>query len=90
MENDKNIPNGEHSKNPQDWLNASFLFAKALNMILNPNEGIVVDVDENMSLPETKKVIVYKTDNQIHIYDCQDDYEQGTIVNGSPNDDKQD
>lgn len=83
MEEQKNIPNGEFSKNPQDWLNASFLFAKALNLVLKSNEGIVVDVDDTVNLPGTKKVIVYKSENQIHLYHCDDDYEEGTVVNGS-------
>lgn len=90
MEDNKNIPSGEFSKNPQDWLNASFLFAKALNLILKPNEGIVVDVDDSIDLPDTKKVIVFKSDNQIHLYSCEDDYVEGTVVSGSFGVDKQD
>lgn len=90
MEENKNIPSGEFSKNPQDWLNASFLFAKALNLILNPNEGIVVDVDDSINLPDVAKVIVFKSDNQIHLYNCEDDYPEGTVVNGAPVADKKD
>lgn len=77
MENNEQVFN-----NQQDLLIASFLFAKALTFILKEGQGLVLDVDEEAGLPiEYKKVIVFKMDDQIRLYKCDDDYVQGTVVN---------
>jgi hypothetical protein len=67
---------------PQELLNASLLFARALGLILKENEGIVVDVVGDINLGgEVKKVIVFKYENQVHIYKCDEDIPEGNAVN---------
>jgi hypothetical protein len=67
---------------PQDLINASLLFARALGLILKENEGIVVDVTGDIKLgEEVKKVIVFKFENQVHIYKCDEDIPEGNAVN---------
>ena len=67
---------------PQELLNASLLFARALGLILKENEGIVVDVVGDINLgEEVKKVIVFKFENQVHIYKCDEDIPEGNAVN---------
>lgn len=76
-------PNEEgFQENPQDLINASLLFARALGLILKENEGIVVDVVGDIQLgEEVKKVIVFKFQNQVHIYKCDEDIPEGSAVN---------
>jgi hypothetical protein len=67
---------------PQELLNASLIFARALGLILKENEGIVVDVVGDINLgEEVKKVIVFKFENQVHIYKCDEDIPEGNAVN---------
>jgi hypothetical protein len=71
---------------PQDLINASLLFARALGLILKENEGIVVDVTGDIKLgEEVKKVIVFKFENQVHIYKCDEDIPEGNAVNMDTN-----
>jgi hypothetical protein len=76
-------PNEEgFQDNSQDLINASLLFARALGLILKENEGIVVDVVGDIKLgDEVKKVIVFKFENQVHIYKCDEDIPEGNAVN---------
>jgi pheromone shutdown protein TraB len=72
----------EFQDNSQDLINASLLFARALGLILKENEGIVVDVVGDIKLgEEVKKVIVFKFENQVHIYKCDEDIPEGNAVN---------
>jgi len=72
----------EFQDNSQDLINASLLFARALGLILKENEGIVVDVVGEIKLgEEVKKVIVFKFENQVHIYKCDEDIPEGNAVN---------
>jgi pheromone shutdown protein TraB len=72
----------EFQDNSQDLINASLLFARALGLILKENEGIVVDVVGDIKLgEEVKKVIVFKFENQVHIYKCDEDIPEGNPVN---------
>jgi hypothetical protein len=84
MENE-NYTNPEQSgegQNQQDLINASLIFARALGLIFRDDEGIVVDINGDVNLGEgVKKVIVFKQDNQVHIYRCDEDVEEGTAVN---------
>jgi hypothetical protein len=67
---------------PQDLLNASMLFARALGLIFKEDEGIVVDVSGDVKLgDDVKKVIVFRQNNQIHIFKCEEDVEEGMAVN---------
>jgi len=76
-------PNEEgFQDNSQDLINASLLFARALGLILKENEGIVVDVVGDIKLgEEVKKVIVFKFENQVHIYKCDEDIPEENAVN---------
>ena len=75
-------------QNSLDVLNASMLFARALGLIFQENEGIVVDVKGDVSLgDDAKKVIVFKQNDQIHIFRCDEDIEEGMAVNLGPNPD---
>ena len=85
---EKNYTNPEQSgqlQNPQDLLNASLIFARALGLILKDDEGIVVDIKGDINLGEdVKKVIVFKNEEQVHIYMCEEDIPEGTAVNMKP------
>jgi hypothetical protein len=71
--------------NPQDLLNASLIFARALGLIMKEGEGIVIDVTGEINLgDDTKKVIVFEYQNQVHIYKCEEDLPEGTVVNMDP------
>lgn len=73
-------PSIEDKKN--ELINASLVFAKALSLILKDNEGVVVDAKGDIVFPDgIKKVIVFKLGEQIHIYKCDEDLEEGTGVN---------
>lgn len=82
QENYTNPEQAGQGQNPQDLINASLIFARALGLILNNGEGIVVDVTEDVKLgPDVKKVIVFEYNDQVHIYKCEEDLEEGTAVN---------
>lgn len=65
----------------QDALDASIIFAKALTFILEDKQGIIVDIPTDSKVYEsTKKVVVFKFMDKIHIYKCDDDMAEGTAV----------
>jgi hypothetical protein len=44
-------------------------------------ECIVIDIKGEVKLgDDTKKVIVFKSADQVHIYKCDDDFAEGTVV----------
>jgi hypothetical protein len=66
------------------------LFARALGLIFKENEGIVVNVTGDVNLgDDAKKVIVFKQNDQIHIFRCDEDIEEGMAVNLGPNPDEE-
>jgi len=82
MENTTNTQGAGEGQQAQDLINASMIFARAIGFILQEGEGIVVDVTGDINLGEdVKKVIVFKKDEQVHIYKCDEDIEEGTAVN---------
>ena len=88
MENYTNPEPGETKQDVQDLLNASLIFARALGLIFQQGEGIVVDIKGDVKLADdSKKVIVFSHNDQIHIYKCEQDLEEGTAVsmNGDDN-----
>ena len=86
QENYTNPEQAGQLQNPQDLLNASLIFARALGLILNEGEGIVVDIVGDMNLgEEVKKVIVFEHENQVHIYKCDEDIPEGNAVNMDTN-----
>jgi hypothetical protein len=87
MENYTNPENAGQKQNTQDLLNASLIFARALGNIFSEGEGIVVDVVGDIKLTdEVKKVIVFRYNDQVHIYKCDQDLEEGTAVNMNDDD----
>jgi hypothetical protein len=86
MENYVTPEGQEQPDQPQDLLNASMLFARALGLIFKEEEGIVVDVKGDVKLADdVKKVIVFRQNDQIHIFKCEEDVEEGMMVNLGPN-----
>jgi hypothetical protein len=80
-ENQLNLEQENTNGNPQDLLNASLIFARALSLILEDSQGIVVDLQGGIELSsDTNKVIVFKHEDQVHIYKCEDDLVEGTAV----------
>ena len=85
MENTTNPEQAIGPQDQQDLLNASLIFARALGLIFRDDEGIVVDVYGDVNLgDDTKKVIVFKQNDQVHIYKCEEDVEEGTAVSFNP------
>jgi hypothetical protein len=65
----------------QDLLNASLIFARALSLILEDSQGIVVDLQKGIEVgSDVEKVIVFRHQDQVHIYKCEDDLVEGTAV----------
>jgi hypothetical protein len=90
MENYTNPEQSGQAQNPQDLLNASLIFAKALGLILNEGEGIVVDITGDVVLgDDVNKVIVFKKDEQVHIFKFEEDLPEGTMVSLNPPTDEQ-
>jgi hypothetical protein len=82
QENYTNPEKAGQGQDPQDLLNASLIFARALGLILNDGEGIVVDIVGDMNLGnDIKKVIVFEHNDQVHIYKCEEDIPEGSAVN---------
>lgn len=71
----------ENKIESQEALDASIIFAKALSFILQDKQGIVVDIPPDSKVYEsTKKVVVFKFMDKIHIYKSEDDIVEGTAV----------
>ena len=57
-------------ENQKDWYKASMIFAKALGIILEEEQGIIIDLNDNLSIPGMdgiNKVIIFRKENQVHI-----------------------
>lgn len=66
----------------KDLSNASHIFARTINMLLEENEGIVVDKTPDMDFEEgVEKVIVFKHKNMIHIQRFEQNLSEGSILN---------
>ena len=90
MENYVNPEQSGQEQNPQDLLNASLIFARALGLILNEGEGIVVDITGDVVLgDDVNKVIVFKKEEQVHIFKFEEDLQEGTMVSLNPPTDEQ-
>lgn len=71
------------NQNQQDWYKAAMIFAKALGLILDEDQGIIVDLNDTTKIPElddVNKVIVFRKDNQVHIAPCTEDIAEGETV----------
>ena len=90
MENYTNPEQSGQAQNPQDLLNASLIFARALGLILNEGEGIVVDITGDVVLgDDVNKIIVFKKEEQVHIFKFEEDLPEGTMVSLNPPTDEQ-
>lgn len=64
-----------HEDSPEDWLNSTLIFGRALSLLIDENEGIVVSIKGDMINPinpGNKKVVVFYKDGMIHVDDIQD------------------
>lgn len=80
MEETKNI-NGQPGGEPEmkELKNVSLIFGRALGLILKEGQGIVVDIVGEIELGnDIKKVIVFKNNDRVHIYKCDEDLPEGT------------
>lgn len=60
---------------PEDWLNSALIFSRALSILLDENEGVVVSIKgdaTNPINPKSDKVVVFYKDKMIHVDDIQD------------------
>lgn len=81
MENNNETNQTQGVNNPQDLMNAALIFARALSLILDENQGIVVDLKNGIDLKDgVQKVIVFKNQEQVHIFNCEEDLQEGTVV----------
>lgn len=61
--------------------NASHIFARTINLLMEENDGIIVDVTPDVEFDEdVKKVIVFKHQNMIHIQRFDQDLEEGSLI----------
>jgi hypothetical protein len=66
----------------QDMTNAALLFSKALSLILDNEQGIIVDVNipgVNLN-DDATKVVIYRLGEAIHVQRIDQDIEQGMVV----------
>ena len=71
-----------HVDKSEDWLKAALVFVKSLSYLLEQNEGICIHLENDMKLlfPNVDKVIVYKSDTQVKILECNKDLKDGQMV----------
>lgn len=78
----------EHNETaPQNWYNAAIIFAKALGFMLEEGHGIIVDLNENLTIvgdENVKKIIVFKKDGSVHIGPVDQDIPEGSFVTLNP------
>lgn len=81
--------NPDHEDSPEDWLNAALIFGRSVALLLENNQGVVVDLKGDMKCPDPEnekgyidhnKVIVYLNDNMIRIAKFEQDYKEGTVI----------
>ncbi len=65
-----------------DMKNVVSVFGKALGYVLQNTEGVVIDVEPNMTFGEdVNKLIVFKHEDKIHIQKYDTDLESGSLIN---------
>jgi hypothetical protein len=76
----------EHEDSPRDWLNSALIMTRALGLMLQKDEGIVVDILGDMQFGVNDdgdvitKVIVFDRDDQIVVMECEEDIPEGTLT----------
>lgn len=70
----------DHVDKPEDWLNASMIFARALSLALEENTGVVVKLVGEMKNPAgtSNQVIVFRKGDMIYIEEADDNVSEGT------------
>lgn len=79
----------EETQSDPSWMVPALIFAKALGIIMDEGQGIVIDLNDNTKIQghdDVNKVIVYRKDEQVHIAPCEDALDQGSIVTISSGD----
>lgn len=77
MDNSENIV----EISAKDLSNASYIFARTINLLLEENEGIVINKTPDMILDEgVEKVVVFKHQNVVHIQRFDQDLEEGSLL----------
>lgn len=79
----------EETQSDPSWMVPALIFAKALGIIMDEGQGIVIDLNDNTKIQghdDVNKVIVYRKDEQVHIAPCEDPLDQGSIVTISSGD----
>lgn len=67
--------------NQSDLTSVSLIFARALSLIFQHGQGIIVDVTGDVNLgSDVTKVVVFNNNNMIHIQKCEQDLPEGTPV----------
>lgn len=65
-----------------DMKNVVTVFGKALGYILENTEGVVLDVEPNMTFGnDVKKIIVFKHEDKIHIQKFDTELDSGSLIN---------
>lgn len=65
-----------------DMRNVVSVFGKALGFVLQNTEGVVLDVEPNMTFgDDVNKLIVFKHEDKIHIQKYETDLESGSLIN---------
>jgi hypothetical protein len=67
-----------------NWQIPALIFAKTINLILDENQGIVVNLEQNTKISgheEVEQVIVYKKNGEIHIAPSEDKFDEGSALN---------
>jgi len=77
-----NPNDSEYQDKPEDWLNSALIFARALSIMLDENQGIVIKLTGDMRFYEEKidKVIVFVKDGMVRIIECDENLDEGTVV----------
>jgi hypothetical protein len=73
----------QNNSGPQGWFTAAMIFAKALGFMIDEGNGVIVDLDENLTIEgeeNVRKVLVFKKDNSIHIGPVEEEIPNGSFV----------
>lgn len=86
MENNTRLEQLNSDSEKNDLINSTQILGRALGLILENLEGIVIDTLGEINFEDgTKKVLVYKYENEILITRCTEDIPDGTTIKLSPN-----
>lgn len=81
----------QETQNDSSWMVPALIFAKALGIIMDEGQGIVIDLNDNTRIighDDVNKVIVYRKNEQVHIAPCEDSLSEGSVVTISLNDEE--